>query len=292
MRFSSKVVLLGLFLSLSPNLFGGCTASCTGSAWQKTATVQTKDPSERTQIRFVGFGTGVADKAIACSSDDKNPPFNAASVRWQDFRFYGVIPGIGVVRGTLNSRHESFVSLSASGSTGLFPATLTNHLYIELSTPGRPVKYQNNVPLEMQASGVTAAPPQVSLVSHQVKSRDVFKLTARVPGAPEQLTITEGEQKFLGSGSVKLEKLANEGTLLRFRVTNLLRRQLTVAYFLHMDGVDPAALSSPDGVIDLAAGAAHELRFRVPGAATSPSGSVYAIVLAPSVVEGSDRLQF
>ncbi len=294
MRFSSRVALLGLLLSHSSHLFGGCTSSCTGSAWQKSAIMilQTKTSSKPIPIRLVGFGSGIADKAIACSADDKNPPFNSANIRWQDFRFYGVIPGLGVVRGTLNPRHESFVSLSATGSMGLFPATLTNHLFIELSTPGRSAKYQNDVPLEMQASGVTAAPPQVSLVSHQVKLRDVFKLTARIPGAPEQLTITEGEQKFLERGGVKLEKLAHEGPLLRFRVTNLHHSQLKIAYFLHLDDVDPATLSSPDGIIDLAAGGSHELRFRIPGAGASSSGSVYAIVLAPTVVEGSDRLIF
>lgn len=292
MRFVEMVLLLGL--AIHPGqLFGGCTVNCSPpTAWQKRGMEFTDVQSTPQAFRFVGFGTGLADKPVVCLPNDPNPHYDAAVSRWQDFRFYGLIPGVGIARGTLNLRRQSFISLTANGSNGLFPAKFLNHLFIRLDVPGRHLAYENEIPLEMQAGEVVSAPPPVTVVSHQVKTQDVLMATSSVPKTPKQIVIIKAEQKFLALDGLKLEKLESQGPVLRFRVSNLLAKNVQVAYFLHLDGVGPSTLRSPDGVVELRTGGARELSFRLPSARNNYVGALYAAVLAPVDLEGAARIPF
>lgn len=270
----------------------GCGASCGGSMWQKQTTpvcLYRRSRWTGPPARFVGFGFGLCDAPIVCGDNDPNPAFTSATVSWADFRFYGEIDRIGVVRGDLNSARESGVLLRARTTDGLFPADFLNQLFLTLTVKHRPfLRYENRIAFQMHADSAISAPPPEDFIAYQVKESDVFLRTIPIPFAPRVVELHEGVQKFIPNGDLQIVDAFVNSARLTFSIRNLLDEPTLVAWFVHSDSF-AGSHRLPDGVCEISANGTRVIRTSLP-IESGPGNqiTVRAVVLGPQSVEGAD----
>ncbi|HSG39299.1 MAG TPA: hypothetical protein VLE27_06650, partial [Thermoanaerobaculia bacterium] len=268
-----------------------CTPTCAASGWQKHAQGMylisgSRSPAE--PFRLVGFGSALANAAISCPPAE-NPSIWDAQAIWQDFRFYGSSPALGLFRGEIDREKVSSLTLQSLSSVGLFPAAFTNDLFLRLTPLALPsLEYRNPEIMRMQAV-VHQAPPELSMVGLQVNPQDVFEATSPVPGTPEAIVLTDSRQTFLPSGCLTAERLPATGDALRIRVGYPGERAVKAAYFLHGQGTDPAAFARLDGIVAIPAGGTADIEMSLTG--ISAGSAIFdAIVLEPFDVDCAARL--
>jgi hypothetical protein len=253
-------------------------------------------------FRLAGFGVAIADHDVANCGPEENPNFDNATLVWKDFRFYAKIPGLpgsGIVKGTLNQGKVSAVVLTAndfSGNGGLFPASLTNRVYLRLLPVDWPgVEYRNTNPVVMYTSQTFSAPPDSSVITHEQSEVVFTSVGLSLPGFPSTLSFAGGEQRFLDPTAIELDLLSTTGGIVNVQLSNPLSQNLAIAYFLHIEDLDPMAdmVAALDGVRAVPAHSQTVLSFDLH---SIPVGGktiiVDAMVLDPMNVAGHDRLRF
>ncbi|HRC84487.1 MAG TPA: hypothetical protein PK413_02625 [Thermoanaerobaculia bacterium] len=268
-------------------LSAGCTATCTGSAWQKQARLPAlgSGAGSGPEVVMVGFGRAQADAPVVCQPSDPNPPLGQADLSWEDFRFYADLPGVGLFKGRLEPSQPSGVHLAALGPGGLYPAQLTNHLFIRLTSLAMPqLQYRTPTALEMSAPSTPAAPPPESVVSQQVHAVDLLQIVNPVPGAPPEVQVTQAVQRFCTGAGIDLTLIAQQQLRRRFRVSNPSGGELAVAYFGHSPEVAPAALDALDGLLTVPANGSAEFELDFTPLPIPAGSTLYvdAIVLHPA----------
>jgi hypothetical protein len=248
-------------------------------------------------FRFVGFGAGQANANIVQLDEELPPVLPSAKVRWTDFRFYGHMAGLGYVKGSLNERRESAVTLRALTNENLFPAHFYNELYVSVHPVGRRfLRYENVAPIEVHAPSVLSAPPQPEMVAKQMKDADLFERVSRVPLGPRSIQIQEAEQRFLSPAGLGIERLDSPRPgEITFRITSHLEQTATIAHFVHVTGAVPTTMRGADGIIDIEPDESREFTMKIPFAPGSVVDSrvyVFAVVVGPAEVEGYERIEF
>jgi hypothetical protein len=253
-------------------------------------------------FRLAGFGVALADHDVANCQPGENPGFASANLVWKDFRFYAKIPGLpgsGIVKATLNREKSSAVLLTAndfSGNGGLFPASLTNKIFLRLLPVDFPgVEYRNAAPVTIYTPNTWSAPPDSTVITRQ-QGEAVFELVGTpLPGMPQTITFSGGEQRFLDPVGIELHLLSANAGSVDVQLSNPLPQNVQVAYFLHLDDQEPLGemVEPLDGVKSVAAGGHANLSFNLQGIPVGQKTIVVdAMVLDPIGVAGHDRLKF
>lgn len=296
----AAVLLVCALMGLSPAAaaFGPCEPGCsTGHHKLAVSSLDFGDGQLTAPVEFAlaGFGYGDADAPVVCPPEAPNPQLREATAPWTDFRFYAMIPQLGIVRATLNREHTSYVQLDALTPDGLFPAHFLNHLYLTLTALDYPgLVYQNKVPMVLSAAATSTAPPNPSVVGTPDNPEDVFEAVNPMPGAPLRVIITGGVQEFLVPGGLTLERISNAGGIWSFRVTNQLNQQVTAGYFGYVIAMNPMYTENLDGTVTIPAGGQAYFALDMNNVPLGPNQRVVieVNVFDPASVVAMDRLEF